>query len=446
MKPAKPAKPYPDFPLFYHQTGQWAKKVRGRTHYFGTDPDAALSKYLEQRDDLQAGRASRAHAEGLTLRDLANRFLTAKKVLLDSGELSPRTWGHYYLTCERLIEAFGRTRPVAGLGAEDFERLRAELAKTRGAHALAGEVQRVRTLFKFAWDEGLVEKPVRFGTTFKKPSKKAFRRAKHAAGPRLIEAADVRRLVAAAGTPLRAMILLGVNCGFGQTDVANLPLSSLDLAGGWIDFPRPKTEVVWRCPLWPETVAALRQAIAARPTPKAPADAGLVFVTTHGRRWVLKAAWNTNPIPPDRMTVAEAAEVLKVPEGQVRKDIQRGRLDAIEGRQFVGPFRRSDGAYRQRFIQKATLVSRESVERLKRELPGGGGEQGPVQADQLPATGPPARKKRGRPKGTLDRRAASRNESMRLDWAAGRIETITALASHHKVSRSRASKILAGKE
>src|SRR4051794_11001388 len=97
----KPAKPYPEFPLFPHATKRWAKKIRGKMHYFGpwSDPDGALKKYLDQRDALHAGRKPRADTDYLTLRDLLNRFLTSKKVLLDAGEITPRTFDDYHATC-----------------------------------------------------------------------------------------------------------------------------------------------------------------------------------------------------------------------------------------------------------------------------------------------------------------------------------------------------------
>jgi hypothetical protein len=49
------------------------------------------------------------------------------------------------------------------------------------------------------------------------------------------------------------MILLGINGGMGNSDCANLPLRAVDLDAGMIDFPRPKTGIARRCPLWPDT-------------------------------------------------------------------------------------------------------------------------------------------------------------------------------------------------
>ena len=210
---------------------------------------------------------------------LANRFLTAKQHLVDTGELSPRTFADYQLTCERIIAAFGKTRLVSDLASDDFLRFRAELAKTRGVVALGNEINRARVVFKFAFDEGLIDSPVRYGSSFKRPNKKSTPRGAQANGPKMFEASEIKAMLDASGEQLKAMILLGINAGYGNNDVATLPLKALDLDSGWVNYPRPKTAVERRCPLWPETVAALRTAMAVRPSAKDNAHAGLVFVT-----------------------------------------------------------------------------------------------------------------------------------------------------------------------
>jgi integrase len=284
----RPEKPREDFPLFPHLSGQWAKKIRGKVHYFGVwaDPQAALDLYLDQKEDLHAGRTPRARrADGLELRDVLNRFLAAKQALVDAGELAPRTWKEYHGTCDILADAFGKTRLVADLRAEDFEALRSKLAARFGPVALGNLIQRVRGVFKFAFEAELIPTPIRFGPHFQRPSRKVLRHARNARGLCMFEPDEFHKTYTLASVQLKAMLLLGVNCGFGGADCGTLPLGTLDLDRGWIDFPRPKTGVRRRCPLWPETVAALREVLVKRKVPRSQEDRDLVFVTKYGGRW-----------------------------------------------------------------------------------------------------------------------------------------------------------------
>src|SRR6516162_8443959 len=173
----KPAKPYRNFPLFPHATRRWAKKIRGKMHYFGPwdDPDGALARYLEQKDDLHAGRKPQQDTEGLTVKALANAFLNHKADLRDAGELSPRTWAQYKETCALLVKQLGKQRLVSDLGPDDFAALRRRLAKRWKPGTLGNFIQRVRVVFKHAADNDLLDRPVRYGQGFKRPSKKTLR-------------------------------------------------------------------------------------------------------------------------------------------------------------------------------------------------------------------------------------------------------------------------------
>jgi integrase len=283
----KPAKPNPDFPLFPHANGTWAKKIKGRLHYFGPwgDADAALAKYLAEKDDLHAGRTPRPDPGNATVKDAANRFLNHKATLLEAGALSKLTWRKYKEAVDVMVGRFGKTRLVADLRQDDFTGLKGHRSGRWGPHRMADFIQIVRSVFKHAFDTELIDKPVRFGPGFDPPSQKVLRLHRARQGENLFSREEVLRLLEASPAAERAMAFLGLNCAYGNRDVATLPLTALDLDGGWASYHREKTGMHRRCPLWPETVQALRDALAARPEPRE-GHAGLVFLTRWGTPWM----------------------------------------------------------------------------------------------------------------------------------------------------------------
>jgi integrase len=301
----RPARPNPEFPLFPHATRRWAKKIRGKLHYFGPwdDPQAALDKYLTQKDDLYAGRTPGVITPGVTVQDLVNQFLTSKKHKLQTGELSYQSFAEYHAACARIVDAFGRGRAIADLRPVDFEQLKFRFPANWGPVRRGKVIQLIRSVFRYAAEQDLIDRPVKFGAEFKRPGKKVLRvhkaKLKERNGERMFAAGELRAMVQGvlvvgevgpelvrANMPFRAMIVLAANTAFGNTDCARLPLSALDLKGGWVRLARSKTGIDRRCPLWPETIELLRQAIADRPKAKNEADANLVFLTQRGLPWV----------------------------------------------------------------------------------------------------------------------------------------------------------------
>ena len=301
----KPEKPYPDFPLFPHATRRWAKKIRGRFHYFGSWADgwqAALDRYLKERDDIHAGRDPRAaQPEGCTVGKMCNEFLNAKKAAMERGAINPRHFKDLHNACKRVVDFFGPSRAAEDVAPADFEKLAYSFPATWALRRRKREIGNVRAVFSYAALQERIAR-TRFGA-FRSPSRdelEAERFAKERKnGNRDFKPEQLRKVIDAAPVPLKAMILLAVNAGYGNTDVSELPIDYLDLDGGWATFPRIKTSVPRRAKLWPETVAAVRDARASRPRPLDAADEGLVFITAHGNRYI-------------RVTVEKDGEGVKV--------------------------------------------------------------------------------------------------------------------------------------
>jgi integrase len=279
-------KPYKDFPLTLHRSGQWCKKVRGKIVYFGRDPLQARDRWLREKDDRLAGRTpQREDSDCLTIERLVNLFMESREGKVQTGEITERSYRDYHETVRHLVEGLGRTADVLQLVPSDFRRLRAKLAKGVGLKTLDGRIRRTRAVFNHASKNGWIEKNLNtlWGTEFNPPSKTAIRKASSQV-EKLFTADEVRRLVELASPQLRAMILLAIQGGYGNLDLAMIERQ--DIQDGWLTRRRNKTGTKRRTPLWTETLQAIDEALKVRPEAKSAEHSELLFLTRCGVPWV----------------------------------------------------------------------------------------------------------------------------------------------------------------
>lgn len=153
---------------------------------------------------------------------------------------------------------------------------------------MSGETARIKAAFKWAADSELIPGIPNFGPDFKQSSGKVGRRdqlqRQVARGGKLdFSASEIQKLLKASSGWLHACILLGINGGAGNADCGRLSTTFLDLESGWYDHPRHKTGVPRKFRLWPETIAAIRAAMAERGIAKKGTDDNLCFITKRGR-------------------------------------------------------------------------------------------------------------------------------------------------------------------
>jgi len=230
-------------------------------------------------------RTKSVEIDTITVGELCEHFLHHKRTMVSIGELCERTIEHYERAATALIQRIGADSIAADLLPDDFLEIRAHYAESWGPHRLMNLIQSIRSIFKYGYDCGLLDRPMRFGPGFKRPAAKLFRRARREAGIKMFEAEELRAIIEAAQPRVRPMILLGINCGLGNSDCGRLHFENLDLDKGILDYPRPKTECDRRAFLWPETVIAIRRAITLRNAPISPDLKEAVFLTGKGYCW-----------------------------------------------------------------------------------------------------------------------------------------------------------------
>lgn len=254
----------------------------GQAALFGTwsEPDAAVKLYLDQKDHLHAGVTPRR--EGATVADICEQFFTWKSSLTALGELKPVTLKGYEIACAQLAKALGK-HAVVTLRPQHFELYRAVLAQTWKTPVTLGvAIQRTRTIFKWAYDMELIEKPVSYGQGFNKPNRKSVRQHQNKSDAKQpLTTEELHRLFKAAGPRMQTFMLLGLNSAFGNTDISEFNHGHLKYEQMVVDYPRPKTAIPRTSVLWDVTAQMIRREAADGGTRQAP-----VFTTKFGHRYI----------------------------------------------------------------------------------------------------------------------------------------------------------------
>jgi len=260
------------FPLTLHPTGQYCKKIKGKTYYFGTDKKIALERYLEQAAYLHTGKGANPKFanNNLSLRTLCILYLDHQESQAAIGQIKLR---HVYDQTSLLrdfVKFIGANRLVSNISTMDLQNYRKKLIKAcRAPATINNRIAAVKAMYNWALEDEIIDnipnlKAVK-KVTISKTEKPTF------------SVPQIQKLVEYADIQMKAMIWLGLNCGFGCTDCAELRWKNLDLENGRVCFPRGKTGVNRNLPLWPETIQALREV---------PKSGELVFYTAKGNPWV----------------------------------------------------------------------------------------------------------------------------------------------------------------
>ena len=190
------------FPLSKHAgRGLWFKKVHGRFHYLGKIADdpagqKALAKWLDEKDDLLAGRKPRQSTGRLTVEDACNHYLDHLEAELELGNIGKRWFDDVKRTLAVFLEVVGRKWSVEGLRPDDFADVAKRFHKTRKGKASPVTVQthtvRVRGLFNWLTKEGMIPHPPAYGSRFDAPKLEVIERHKDTKPVRYFSRRQVR--------------------------------------------------------------------------------------------------------------------------------------------------------------------------------------------------------------------------------------------------------------
>lgn len=244
--------------------GRWRKQINGQVYYFGfaDSPNdtkayrAAEDEYFQFRKKIEAASSVQIPLAKATVTDVSEKFLQDLQDRYERGEVSAS-----YLEKSRcclddfclFVQTQRRFSSIGELDLTDYRNhiltlpVSDKIRKKISPQTAKGRLATVRTLYRWAWRMHVVENMPRNLEGYANvelPDPKA----------EIFTLDELKTLWQKATPRVRCWMLLALNCGFYQGDIAELTASEVDWAEGRITRKRSKTGVLGSFKLWQTTL------------------------------------------------------------------------------------------------------------------------------------------------------------------------------------------------
>ena len=260
------------FPLTFHPTGQYCKKIKRKMYYFGSDRKEALQRYLDQATYLHGHQEhlQKPTEDHMTLKQLCEMYLKYQYSKLQANDLTANHHNEQIGSLNKLMAFLGQNIDINNISTLDLQNYKRRIQKSHvSVCRLNLHISIMKALFHWARKNDILANI---------PNIDAISRGKIIHQERFtFNSEHITRLLSVADVKMRAMVWLGLNCGFGCTDCSELKWSDLDIVSARVKLARKKTGISRDLPLWPETVESLK---------RVPKIGKLVFYTSRGNPYI----------------------------------------------------------------------------------------------------------------------------------------------------------------
>ncbi|NQU63393.1 MAG: tyrosine-type recombinase/integrase, partial [SAR324 cluster bacterium] len=179
-----------------------------------------------------------------------NLYLERQHSRAEAGEIKLSQVCDQTTVLRDFVRYIGSNCSVSDISTMDLQNYRSKLIKQgKSAARINNHISAFKAMFHWVVNNELIETI---------PNLNAIKKLPHPKQPKAIFTSEqIKKLFNSAPPNFKAMILLGLNCGFGCTDCAELLWEHIDLEAGRVNFPRTKTNITRNLPLWQETIEAI---------------------------------------------------------------------------------------------------------------------------------------------------------------------------------------------